>query len=60
MNPTYYQQIFTAKVGTSFNNNVFEMCSAVSIVSANAIPEVVIFLNTANTQIRAKYRIIHF
>lgn len=43
MNPTYYQQIFTAKVGTSFNNNFVEMCSAVSIVSANAIPDFVIF-----------------
>lgn len=60
MNPKYYQQIFTAKVGTSFNNNFVEMCSAISIVSGNAIPEVVMFENTANIQIRTKYRMIKF
>lgn len=60
MNPTYYQQIFTTKVGTSFINKFVEMCIAISIVSANDIPEVFIFENTANTQIRTKYRMIHF
>lgn len=36
------------------------MCSTISIVSTNAIPEVVIFENTAKTQMQTKYGMINF